>query len=83
MATGCDFLMGWDSVFSDKNFGKEFCDANGIAMYFPYVCSDKATFEDLYKDYETLGKIFQVEDVASEKIQAMKDTLQEVKRHSG
>lgn len=78
-ATGCDFLMGWDSVFSDKNFGKEFCDANGIAMYFPYVCSDKATFEDLYKDYETLGKIFQVEDVASEKIQAMKDTLQEVK----
>ena len=79
VATGCDFLMGWDSVFSDKNFGKEFCDANGIAMYFPYVCSDKATFEDLYKDYETLGKIFQVEDVASEKIQAMKDTLQEVK----
>lgn len=78
-ATGCDFLMGWDSVFSEKNFGKEFCDANGIAMYFPYVCSDKATFEDLYKDYETLGKIFQVEDVAAEKIQAMKDTLQEVK----
>ena len=79
VATGCDFLMGWDSVFSDKNFGKEFCDANGIAMYFPYVCSDKATFEELYKDYETLGKIFKVEDVASEKIQAMKDTLQEVK----
>ena len=79
VATGCDFLMGWDSVFSDKNFGKEFCDTNGIAMYFPYVCSDKATFEDLYKDYETLGKIFKVEDVASEKIQAMKDTLQEVK----
>lgn len=78
-ATGCDFLMGWDSVFSEKNFGKEFCDANGIAMYFPYVCSDKATFEDLYKDYETLGKIFQVEDVAAEKIQTMKDTLQEVK----
>lgn len=79
VATGCDFLMGWDSVFSDKNFGKEFCDANGIAMYFPYVCSDKATFEDLYKDYETLGKIFKVEDVAAEKIQAMQDTLQEVK----
>ena len=35
VATGCDFLMGWDSVLSDKNFGKEFCDANGIAMYFP------------------------------------------------
>lgn len=79
LATGCDFLIGWDSVFSDKNFSKEFCDENGIATYFPYVCSDKATFEDLYKDYETLGDIFKVQDTAAEKIQAMKDTLQEVK----
>lgn len=79
LSTGCDFLIGWDSVFSDKNFSKEFCDQNGIATYFPYVCSDKATFEDLYKDYETLGAIFQVQDVAAEKVQAMKDTLQKVK----
>ena len=79
LETGCDFLMGWDSVFSDKNFNKDFCDENGIAMYFPYVCSDSATFEDLYKDYETLGRIFKVEDVAEEKIQTMKDKLQEVK----
>ena len=74
LATGCDFLIGWDSVFSDKNFSTEFCDENGIAMYFPYVCSDSATFEDLYKDYETLGKIFQVEETAEQKIQKMKDT---------
>lgn len=79
VATGCDFMMGWDSLFSDKNFGVEFCNDNGIAMYFPYVCSDHATFEDLYKDYEVLGNIFKVEDVAAEKVQAMKDTLQEVK----
>jgi iron complex transport system substrate-binding protein len=79
LATGCDFLVGWDSVFSEKNFSSEFCTENGIAMYFPYVCSDSATFEDLYKDYETLGQIFKVEDLAAEKIQAMKDTLQEVK----
>ena len=78
IATGCDFLMGWDSIFSDKNFNPDFCNENGIAMYFPYVCSDSAVFEDLYKDYETLGKIFKVEDVAAEKIEAMKNTLQEV-----
>lgn len=83
LETGCDFLIGWDSVFADKSFNKEFCDENGIAMYFPYVCSDKATFEDLYKDYETLGKIFQAEDVAAEKIQTMKDTLQKVKETIG
>ena len=47
LATGCDFLMGWDSTFSDKNFNKDFCDENGIAMYFPYVCTDSATFADL------------------------------------
>lgn len=78
LETGCDFLVGWDSVFSDKNFSSEFCNENGIAMYFPYVCSDSAGFEDLYKDYETLGDIFKVQDVAAEKVQAMKDTLQAV-----
>lgn len=78
IATGCDFLVGWDSVFSDKNFSPKFCEENGIAMYFPYVCSDSATFEDLYKDYETLGKIFKAEDMAEEKVQEMKDTLQDV-----
>ena len=83
LATGCDFLIGWDSVFSDKNFSTEFCDENGIAMYFPYVCSDSATFEDLYKDYETLCKIFQVEETAEQKIQKMKDTLQDVKEALG
>lgn len=79
LATGCDFLIGWDSLFSDKGFDSEFCTENGIARYFPYVCSDSAVFEDLYKDYETLGKIFEAEDTAAEKIQAMKDKLQEVK----
>lgn len=78
LETGCDFLVGWDSVFSDKNFSSEFCKENGIATYFPYVCSDHATFDDLYKDYETLGDIFKVQDTAGQKIQAMKDTLQEV-----
>lgn len=83
LATGCDFLIGWDSVFSDKNFSSEFCNENGIAMYFPYVCSDSAVFEDLYKDYETLGSIFKVEDTAAEKIQAMKDKLSQVKETLG
>ena len=30
LSTGCDFLIGWDSVFSDKNFSKEFCDQDGL-----------------------------------------------------
>lgn len=78
LATGCDFLVGWDDLFSDKNFSVSFCKKNGITPYFPYVCSDSATFNDLYKDYETLGKIFQVEDTASKRIAKMKKTINDV-----
>jgi iron complex transport system substrate-binding protein len=80
---GCDFMMGWDSLFSEKNFSVKFCLDNGIIPYFPYCCSDSATFEDIYKDYETLGHIFGVQDRAEEKIQAMKDKLEEVKETLG
>ncbi len=80
---GCDFLMGWDSTFSDKNFNREFCESNGIAMYTPYCAKDDATFEDIFKDYETLGKIFNVEDVATDRINAMKEKLAMVRETVG
>ncbi|MEE1227773.1 MAG: ABC transporter substrate-binding protein [Lachnospiraceae bacterium] len=83
LATGADFLVGWDSLFAEKAFNLDFCKKNGIVPYFPYVCSDKATFDDLYKDYETLGQIFQVEDTANQKVQAMKDKLESVKSTLG
>lgn len=83
LSTGCNFLIGWDSIFSDKAFDPKFCKDNGIAMYFPYVCSDSATFEDLYKDYETLGKIFKVEDRAKQKIEEKKEKLKAVKEAIG
>lgn len=78
LATGCDFLVGWDDLFSDKNFSVSFCKKNGITPYFPYVCSDSATFDDLYKDYDTLGKIFQVEDTANKRVAKMKKTINDV-----
>jgi len=78
IATGCDFLMGWDNLFSDENFSVSFCEENGIVPYFPYVCSDSATFEDIYKDYETLGDIFDVEELAAEKVAAMQEKLDAV-----
>ena len=45
--TGCDFMMGWDSLFSENNFSVSFCLEHGIIPYFPYCCSDSATFEDI------------------------------------
>lgn len=83
LAVGADFLIGWDSTFSEKNFDKNFCQENGIAMYTPYCTSDSATFEDIYKDYETLGKIFNVKDVAAQKIETMKEKIAFVKETLG
>lgn len=81
--TECDFMMGWDSLFSEANFSVDFCLENGIIPYFPYCCSDSATMEDIYKDYETLGNIFGVQELAAEKVQAMKDTLAAVEEKLG
>ena len=79
----CDFMMGWDSLFSEDNFSVSFCLENGIIPYFPYCCSDSATMEDVYKDYEVLGNIFGVQDLAAEKVEAMKETLAEVEETLG
>ena len=78
-----DFMMGWDSLFSDQNFSVQFCLDNGIIPYFPYCCSDSATFEDIYKDYDVLGHVFGVTDVAEEKVAAMKAKLAEVEEKLG
>ena len=83
LATGCDFMMGWDSLFSEDHFSVDFCLDNGIIPYFPYCCSDSATFEDIYKDYEVLGHVFGVTELADQKVQAMKDKLEEVKTKLG
>lgn len=39
--------------------------------------------EDVYKDYDTLGHIFGVSDVAEQRVQAMKNTIEEVKNTLG
>ena len=83
LETNCDFMMGWDSLFGEEAFSVNFCLENGIIPYFPYCCSDSATMEDLYKDYETLGNIFGVQDLAAEKVEAMKTKLDEVKAKLG
>ena len=83
LETNCDFMMGWDSLFGENAFSVSFCLDHGIIPYFPYCCSDTATMEDVYKDYEVLGNIFGVQDVAAEKVQAMKDKLDEVKAKLG
>lgn len=78
-----DFLIGWDSTFAEDYYNKDFCQENGVAMYTPYCTTDFATFEDIYRDYETLGKIFDVEAVAAERIAVMKEKIARVKETLG
>lgn len=78
LAAKSDFVMGWDSNFTDKKFGKDFCKENDINIYIPKFTNDNGKIEDLYEDYKTLGKIFNVNDVADSKVNAMKETIKSV-----
>lgn len=78
-----DFMIGWDSLFSEDHFSVSWCLEHKVVPYFPYCCSDSATMEDVYKDYEVLGNIFGVQERAAERVQAMKDTIAEVEKTLG
>ena len=75
LAESPDFLTGWASTFSETNFPESFCEENDIALYVPRVEYAPATMENVYQDFENLGKIFKVEDRASEIITDMKDRV--------
>ncbi|MDO5099996.1 MAG: ABC transporter substrate-binding protein [Eubacteriales bacterium] len=78
-----DFMIGWDSLFSEDHFSVAWCLEHKVIPYFPYCCSDSATMEDVYKDYEVLGNIFGVQERAAERVQAMKDTIAKVEETLG
>ena len=70
-----DFLVGWVSAFSEKNFSPKFCEDNGIKMYVPRVEYPNATMDTVYEDYENLGKIFRVEEKANKIVSKMKKDI--------
>ena len=78
LAENPDFLTGWASTFSEKNFPKSFCDDNDIALYVPRVEYAPATMDSVYQDFENLGKIFKVEDRANEIVSDMKNRVEAV-----
>lgn len=78
LQTEPDFLTGWESTFSDKNFSKDFCEQNQIKIYVPKVEGDGASLESVYEDLKNLGQIFQVEDRAEELISDMQAQVADV-----
>ena len=84
MATGADFVSGWDSSISEQTTGSpEELIKNDITPFMAKSYSPDATVETVYEDFELLGKIFGVEDKATEVINKMKSDIKEVSNKLG
>lgn len=79
IATGADFVSGWDSSISEQTTGSadELISKN-IVPFMAKSYEPNATVETVYEDFELLGKIFNVEDRALEVINQMKNDIQTV-----
>ncbi|MDO4763212.1 MAG: ABC transporter substrate-binding protein [Flavobacteriaceae bacterium] len=77
---GIDFVTGWDQSINQQMTG----DANELLSrgIYPFVVKsirDGENLETVYEDFETLGKIFKVEDKAKEVVDGMKKKLADAK----
>ena len=79
LATGADFVSGWDSSISDQTTGTpDELISKDITPFIAKSYSPDATVETVYEDFELLGKIFAIEDKASEVINNMKSDIKAV-----
>jgi iron complex transport system substrate-binding protein len=70
-----DFVTGWASLFSDKNFPPSFLERNGIVFYLPRVEYLGATMDSVYEDFMLLGRIFRVEAKAATVVKDMRTKI--------
>ncbi|MCY3035213.1 TroA family protein, partial [Aerococcus mictus] len=65
IASQPDFVTGWTSSFSDKNFPPQFLNDNQMKFYVPLSEAPNATMDTVYQDFQNFGRIFAVEDRAN------------------
>lgn len=79
IATGADFVSGWDMSISDQTTGApEELISKDITPFMAKSYDSNATVETVYEDFELLGKIFGVENKANEVINNMKNDIKNV-----
>lgn len=79
LATGADFVSGWDSSIADESTGSpEELIEKGIVPFMAKSYDVDATMETVYEDFKLLGEIFGVVDKADEVIAKMKKDIKEV-----
>lgn len=81
LLSGVDFASGWDDAIRPETTGTatELL-AKGIYPYTVKSIRDGETLETLYEDFQTLGKIFKVEDKANALVEKMKTKLAEAEK---
>lgn len=79
IATGADFVSGWDSSISEQTTGSpsELISKDIIPFMAKSYRAD-STVETVYEDFELLGKIFGVQDKAKEVVGKMKSDIKVV-----
>ena len=84
MATGADFVSGWDSSISEQTTGspQELIEKDR-APFMAKSYSADATVDTVYEDFELLGKIFGVQDKSTEVINKMKSDIKSVTNKLG
>ncbi|MDR2659838.1 MAG: ABC transporter substrate-binding protein [Spirochaetaceae bacterium] len=75
-----DFVTGWASAFSDKNFPPEFLEQNGIPFYLPRVEYLGANMDSVYEDFMLLGRIFRVDNKAASVVKNMREKIDAISK---
>ncbi len=79
MATGADFVSGWDMSISEQTTGApDELIKKDITPFMAKSYSSDATVETVYEDFKLLGKIFGVENKANEVVDKMKNDIKAV-----
>lgn len=74
ISSGADFIYGIDWEFGSEALDIEELESLGITVYQ----SKATTLEEIYQEIETLGKIFNVQEKATEIITRQKESLESI-----
>jgi iron complex transport system substrate-binding protein len=75
-----DFVTGWTSTFSDKNFPPSFLGQNDIKFYLPRVEYLGANMDSVYEDFILFGRIFRVEAKAASIVKDMRVKIEAIRK---
>lgn len=81
LALNPDLIMGWKSVFSEKNLGSvESWNEKGVKTFIQRNSgiSKEQTLEDVYSDINDIGKIFNIEEKSTKYVDDMKSRINSI-----